>query len=186
MDIDWSHFESLLFDLTSRDVRDFAAAHLNETFYGFAFDCNSEYGNVLLCLNTEADLQRQAESYKTENPDLYADETIDDIRAGLRWNMGDWKYQDFNSKDFDKAWTSLESRVIDLCMDEEEDEETFMTPTQMQFMRSVCRVLVRLEHAHAFDCLSRTDDFKAYAADHDEGGSESWDRIAENRSASEP
>ena len=79
---------------------------------------------MLLCLNTEADLQRQAESYKTDNPDLYANETIDDIRSELRWNMGDWKYQNFNSKSFDAAWSSLESSVLDICMDEEEDEET--------------------------------------------------------------
>jgi hypothetical protein len=184
MEIDWSQFESLLFDIASLDISDFAVAHPGEVFYGFAFDCNSEYGNVLLCLNTESDLQRQAGSYKTDNPDLYANETIDDIRSELRWNMGDWKYQNFNSKSFDAAWSSLESSVLDICMDEEEDEETFMTPTQERFMNSVCRVLLRLERTHVIDSLSRTDDFKAYAADHDEDESDSWNRIAEIRAKS--
>ncbi len=177
VDVDWNQFETLLVELTTRDVAAFSATHSNETFYGFMFDCNSDYGRVLLCLNTEADLQANAEASKERS----ADALLDELPASLRWNAGDWKYQGFNSPDFDTAWEPLETIVSDICMDEEEDEETFLTPTQDRFMKSVCRVLVRLETAGAFDCLRQTENFKAYVADHDELESESWDRLASVR-----
>ena len=147
------------------------------------FDCNSVYGQILLCLNTEDDLQRQTESYKKGSLDLYADESADDIRTRLQWNAGDWKYQDFNSPNFDKTWTPFQSAVSDICDDEEKDEETFLTPTRDRFMKSVCRVLVHLENQGAFKCLDRARDFKTFVADHDEPELESWNRLAEVRAS---
>ena len=103
--------------------------------------------------------------------------TPEDEEEGLRWSLGDWKYQDFNSRDFSSGWRSFERAVLDVCMDEEEDEETFLTPTQDRFMRTVCRVLVRLQSERTFDVLNRTSDFTTYVADHDESDEDSWARL---------
>ncbi|MBT4867623.1 MAG: DUF4303 domain-containing protein [Planctomycetaceae bacterium] len=186
MDIDWNQFETLLAELTTREVEAFAASHATEPFYGFMFDCNSDYGQILLCLNTEAELQADAESAKEGNPDFDAEETLEGWCNSRRWNAGDWKYQGFNSTEFDDAWEPFETVVSDMCMDEEEDEDTFMTPTQDKFMKSVCRVLIRLDNTGIFDRLSKTVDFKTFVADHDELDSESWERLASVRTESAP
>ena len=177
MAIDWDAFEAQLLDSTTREIATFAAANASTPYYGFMFDCNSDYGQVLLCLNTDESLQKQAESYKTGNADLYARDTVEDIKRSLRWNAGDWEHQGFNTDSFDDDLSEFESAVSDATMDEEEDEETFMTPTQDRFMKSVCRVLLQLEQANAFDCLRRTADFQVFVADHDETDDDSWGRL---------
>ncbi len=198
MKIDWPTLEDRLFDLAAKDIARFAAAHGNETFYGFALGCNSEYGNVLLCLNTPDFLQECATEYAAHPPNQEAfddicrsiEETLgkkifsedppttpEDEEEELRWSLGDWKHQGFNSKGFESGWRSFERAVLDACTDEEEDEETFLTPTQDRFMRAACRVLVRLESEGVFDVLNRTSDFRTYVADHDESDEDSWGRL---------
>jgi hypothetical protein len=199
MDIDWQALERLLVELSKADIQRFAAEHRDETFYGFAFDCNSDYGQVLLCLNSPDDLHRAAVQYSkgdTPGKEAWAEirrklnatlglpldegpplKTPEEEEVSLRWSLGDWKYQGFNSVDFEKGWESFEEAVSEACSDEEQDEETFMTPTQDRFMRAACRAVIRLEMTGAFDALKRTADFKTYVADHDESQEDSWSRL---------
>jgi hypothetical protein len=174
--IEWSSLEGTLLRLTKADLRQFAKKHPREVFYGFAFACNSEYGEVGLCANTNELLKAQRER-PDPNATVWA---AIDSKLGLgggahaepkrisRWELGDWDYQAFNSKEFDRGWRRFASIVIKRCMDEEQDERTFMTPTQTRFMQAVCRVLVRLESDGAFDVLPRTRSFATLAMDHDE------------------
>ena len=103
----------------------------------------------------------------------------------MRWSLGDWKYQGIKSGRFDAGWNAHEQAVTDACMDEDEDEETFMTPTQQRFMKAACRVLIRLEEAQVFESLNRTADFMTYVADHDEADNDSWERLSAVRRESE-
>ena len=200
MNIDWPALEACLFRLSAREIRRFAAAHAAETFYGFMFDCNSEYGQVLLCLNTPESLRDSAVQYAT-NPPLQ--EAFDAIRRDIeekigkkifdkrtpksaeenekehRWSPGDWKYQGFNSEDFDRGWDSFESAVLEQCEEEEQDEETFMRPTQVRFMEAACRILLRLERENVFGVLNRTPDFSTLARDHDEDEADARARFEE-------
>ena len=201
MAIDWEALERALVDLSKADINKFAAKHGDETFYGFAFDCNSEYGQVLLCLNSQTQLRGMAVKYSsgdTPGQDAWAKihremnellkkhgvspsekprKTPEEEEVALRWSLGDWKYQGFNSPKFKKIWNPFEVAVSDLCTDEQEDENTFMTPTQDRFMRAACRAVIRLESEGAFAVLKRTKDFKTYVADHDELEEESWSRL---------
>jgi hypothetical protein len=198
MDIDWQALERLLVELSKADIQRFAAEHRDETFYGFAFDCESEYGQVLLCLNTPDDLHRVAVQYSKGDtpgkaawaeihrklseklgrpPEEEPRKTPEEEAVSLRWSLGDWKYQGLNTVDFEKGWESFEEAVSEACSDEEQDEETFMTPTQDSFMRAACRAVIRLEMTGAFDALIRTADFKTYVADHDEWEKDSWSRL---------
>jgi hypothetical protein len=198
MNIDWSELEDRLFDLAADDIKRFAARHPNEKYYGFALDCNSAYGNVLLCLNTPKFLWAAVSDshLPSEIKDGYtkakcsiekvlgfkvyeddSDTTPEEREKELRRSLGDWKYQGFNSDTFDSGWRSFERAVHESCVDEQEDEETFMTPSQERFMRMACRVLVRLESAGVLNTLNRTDDFKTFVADHDESDEKSWRRL---------
>ena len=42
-----------LLQFTCEKTAAFLAEHPSETFYAFAYDCNTEYGQVSLCLNSE-------------------------------------------------------------------------------------------------------------------------------------
>ncbi len=204
MKIDWNELENCLFNITVDAINQFASSHQDETFYGFAFDCNSEYGNVLLCFNTPESLrQRSIEYADNSTQPSWFDQVNRDIEEKLgkkifdepeqttpeeeakelRWSLGDWKYQDFSwdSEILESGWDSFEQAVLDQCSEEqendEEDEETFMTPVQEKFMLSMCRVLIRLEGSKVFNTLKLTADFKVYVADHDEWEKESWSRL---------
>jgi hypothetical protein len=174
--IEWDSLERTLWRLSKAELRRFAKKHAREAFYGFAFDCNSEYGEVGLCANTNELLKAQREA-PDPNKGVWAaidrtlglgGESLAKPRRMSRWELGDWDYQAFNSKAFDRNWRPFQSIVTDQCMGEEEDERTFMTPTQTRFMEAVCRVLVRLERDGAFDVLRRTANFSTLAVDHDE------------------
>lgn len=183
--IDWPLLKRTLARLTMADLAAFARKHALERFYGFAFDCNSEYGEIGLCANTKQLLKVQRERpdpnaayWALLNKKLgFREELPTKKRRQSRWELGDWDYQWFNSKMFDREWRPFQSAVIKLCMDEEEDNRTFMTPTQTCFMEAVCEVLVRLERNGAFDVLRRTADFSTLAMDHDESESRARARL---------
>lgn len=187
--IDWSTLESTLFDLALADIAAFAKGHAAEVFYGFAFDCNADYGQAMPCLNTTEFHQAAIEgrnlpaeivaSYEQWRKQLGLPAGTTPS-AELRWSLGDWKYQDFSSSAFKTAWERFERQVHDAAFPdvgyaEEKNEQD--RDTQERFLESVCRVVVRLEKQNAFDGLKRTDDFRTYVADHDEDEEESWERL---------
>jgi Domain of unknown function (DUF4303) len=182
--INWDSLERTLFRLTKMNLREFAKNHAGETFYGFAFDCNSEYGEVGLCANTNRLLNVQraapdpnAEFWASLDKKLGLGGSSAAGRRKSRWELGDWHYQGFNSKAFERGWRQFQTAVIKRCMVEEEDEETFMTPTQSRFMEAACRVLIRLERDGSFDVLKRTANFATLAMDHDESESDARARL---------
>ena len=134
--IDWDSLERTLLRLAEVDVREFARKHPHETFYGFAFDCNSEYGEVGLCVNTTGLLKVQRAA---PNPNAAFFASLDkklgfNVSSAAksrksRWELGDWGYQGFNSKAFDKQWRRYQTAVTKRCIVEEQDERTFLRPT---------------------------------------------------------
>jgi hypothetical protein len=187
--IDWSSLERTLFRLATADLRQFAKKHPREEFYGFAFDCNSQYGEVGLCANTNELLKAQRAA---PDPNAAFWASLDKklgLRGGSpatkqrpsRWDLGDWDYQGFNTTAFDRNWRRFQSTITKRCAEEEQDQRTFMTPTQARFMEAVCRVLVRLERGGAFDVLQRTRNFSTLAMDHDESESMARARLKRMR-----
>jgi len=183
--IDWEALERTLFRLTRSELRDFAKKHAQEVFYGFAFDCNSAYGEVGLCANTKQLLKAQrravdpnAAFFASLDKKLrLANTASPSLRRESRWHLGDWDYQAFSRKRFDRSWRRFEAVLAKTCETEEEDRRSAMKPTQKRFMESVCRVLVRLERVGAFDLLRRTGDFSTLAMDHDESESTARARL---------
>jgi hypothetical protein len=149
--------------------------HRNEEFYGFIFDCNADYSEVLLCLNTEAELSEWSErNYPTYSQD--------DRDRHLRWNAGDWKYQGFNSTEPDlekvwqEGWQHIEQQVQDSWLEQNDDTDP-EDDVATKFMVSVCVVLIKLERANVFNCLSRTPGFRTFVSDHDESLEDAWERL---------
>jgi hypothetical protein len=171
----WTLFQETLFLLAEDCIRRFASSHEDEEFYGFIFDCNADYGEILLCLNTEAELREWSE----RNYPTYSEDERDRL---LRWNAGDWKYQGFNSTEPDiekvwqQGWQHIEQQVQDAYLDQADDidPEDDVTTT---FMVSVCMVLIKLERANVFKYLSRTPGFRTLVSDHDESLGDAWERL---------
>jgi len=183
--------EQALYQITERELAAFATRHENVRFYGFAFDCNADYGEVLLCLNDEASLKVHAEESKRKparpflpkfdqmrekygiTPKaLYEGWGVEKIMEEFRWNPGDWQYQGFFNCSDDPAWGG----VADTIEDEIEDDKD-----REPFLESVCRVLIKLESDHIFDCLDRTENFRGLVTDHDESIERAWDRLTRIR-----
>jgi hypothetical protein len=183
--IAWDSLERTLLRLSTAELRRFAKKHPKEAFYGFAFDCNSEYGEVGLCANTNELLKAQRAA-SDPNAAFWASL---DKKLGLgggspptkqrksRWDLGGWDYQGFNTTAFNRVWRQFQSAVTKQCEGEEEDAHTFMTPTQARFMEAACRVLVRLKRGGAFDILQRTRNFATLAIDHEESESMARTRL---------
>jgi uncharacterized protein DUF4303 len=165
----WKRVEDELYGASVDALESFARDHPGETYYGFMFDCNADYGEVLLCLNTEEDLaERSRRHYPT-----YSQGEID---AELRWNPGDWRYQGFNTtppyaEAWDARWSAPQETIASARLVGEEDE------VNEEFLTTVCRVLVRMERNGVFDCLVRDNRFKVFVSDHDEAPEDAGTRL---------
>ena len=171
--MNWKKVEGTLLDASVTALHAFAHDHAAETFYGFCFDVNADYGEVLLSLNTEDDLVAWAERTYPTYPQREIDST-------LRWNVGDWKYHGFNTdkpyaEAWDKAWEETQDALHDAYLDDESAE------VPEHFLQSVCRVLIDLERKDAFAPLARTERFKTLVTDHDEPIEDAWARLLKVR-----
>jgi hypothetical protein len=174
MSIDWLQLQGRLYELCVDSLRHFADEHADESFYGFAFDCNADYGDVLLCLNTEEEFRKSSREFPDE-PQEWLD-------TELRWGPGDWKYQGFNT-DFDDSsqrfadgWKSYRAQISDDTVAQFHSRDALSTATL--FVESVCLVLIRMEHDNIFSCLQRSGNFEVFVCDHDESFEASRQRLA--------
>jgi len=160
---DLTILETVLLDLSKSSLASFADEHRDEVFYAFGFDCNADYGDVLLCLNTESDFAKTSQEYIAKWS--YGPKEL----AELRRNFGDWKYQGFNCEQsvWIEAWKPHADAIERyLFSDElaEEDREIFIE----DFLLMVCRVLVHLERSGALAKLPKDAGFFTQVMDHDE------------------
>src|SRR5262249_38448301 len=158
MEVDWGHFEEVVFRSASQVLRDFSAQHANEVFYGFFLDCNATYFEILGHLNTEELLREKANASKREYPDLYQKVSIEALIDELRWSGGDWGYfQLVNACGQDDAFDQLVAAMIRHFTLERRGSDTSVYEN---FLEMACRVAVRLERGNAFDGLLRTPGFR--------------------------
>ena len=167
----WTAVEKTLYDASLAALTRFAAEHLAERFYGFIFDVNADYGEVLLCLNTESALAEWARTH-------YPEYSTAKVEEQLRWNAGDWEYQGFNtdepySNEWEKSWSETKDRIAVAALEDDDVCE--------EFLESVCRVLIRLERSPAFLRIQREAHFKTLVSDHDEDLEDSRERLARIR-----
>jgi hypothetical protein len=167
--VNWRKVEQRLRGASVEALRAFARDHPEETFYGFCFDVNADYGEVNLSLNTEEDLAATAARH-------YPGYSQREIDGRLRWSSGDWKYPGFNSdppyaKAWEAAWGEAQETIHDAAIDDDGDG------VPERFLESVCVVLVAMEEHGELEPLSRAEGFKTLVADHDESIEDSWARL---------
>lgn len=173
--MDWRKVERRLLGASTSALERFAKDHPAESFYGFIFDCNEDYGEVFMCLNTEADLAEHA---------ARSNYSQRDVEKWLRWNAGDWKYHGFNTEPpcaeaWEKAWSATQDAIHSAFLDDEDEEED----VPEHFLECVCRVLIAMERDGAFDRLTRDPGFKTLVGGHDEPIEDSWRRLLAIRNA---
>ena len=171
--MNWSVVEEKLYTASTAALDSFLREHPAERFYGFIFDVNADYGEVLLCLNTEAALHQWATSH-------YPSWSSPEVDRKLRWNAGDWEYQGFNnetpsSAQWEQTWSEVQESIASASLDDDDISE--------RFLESVCRVLLRLERSQEFLRINREPHFRTLVSDHDEDLQDSWARLERVRAA---
>jgi len=179
--IDWHCVEDELVTLAEEQIQAFAASHASESFYGFGFDCDSNEGQVLLCLNSRAAQIEAAQQTLSRHPDLYQGESEQEVARSIEWGFGDWKYQGFNlrSKTWSKRWRRVEILVGNaLNMLGMNRKAKAMQELRESFMEMACRALHRVGSSRSITMLRRDSDFRTLCADHDEGPEDGFTRMA--------
>jgi hypothetical protein len=172
--------EDILFSLSIKTIQLFAQTHKEEKFYGFGFDVNVDYGEVLLCFNTEEDFQKIAKDYIEKWN--YSEEDIEQ----LRMNFGDWKYQGVNlDLDYIKDWSlwsnykkdiqSYFSSLFDMYESNKAIEES--QKFSELFLECIIHVLIRLENNGVFNLINRENNFITLVINHDEDEDEFMERM---------
>ena len=81
--------------LLIHDMEKFLHTHSDLQFYALAFDCNAEYANFLVCMNTIEEFEKTLQWYQKKYETYDQEENILD----LRYNPGDWEYTDISQVD---------------------------------------------------------------------------------------
>ena len=146
-------------------ITDFLLQNPELVYYAFALDCESAYGNVNLCFNTEEAFYKTLNEYQAgAYSSLYQDR---ESLYELKYNTGDWKYQCFNSIDL-----YSEGELASIYGDDYELwSEEFMllcSKTLIEFLKSDC-----------YNSIPKTDNFKVICINHDEDFFDSEERLKE-------
>jgi hypothetical protein len=152
----WTEYEATLYKGLHEAVNRIIEKYPNIQFYGMCIDCNAEYGQVLLHLNTETDI-------RNNNKEEY-------------WDVGDWKYFDLmdelqeKDKFFDIAWKKHEDYITKNMFKDD-------TPPTDDFMAMIAKVANDLGNSEAIKTLNKTEKFRIVAVDHDEDIEEGYERM---------
>ena len=149
----------------SNDTEEFLAAHPELKFYSVGLDCNSEYGTMLLCFNTQEEFEKTL--FKYQNGD-FADsyQTAEEI-LDLKFNTGDWEYQDV---------ASYQVFSSDELMAMFGDDIDSLIECMMDFNYRVLKAFVATK---AFNLIPKTADFQPICIDHEDDVLEALERTKE-------
>ena len=99
-----------------RDMEKFLRAHSNLQFYALAFDCNAEYANFLVCMNTTCLLYTSQEAEETAKERWMLLLQLDTIECDdFELMFGDCGHiyfyitkEDLKARRFDNIWLILQ------------------------------------------------------------------------------
>ena len=168
MGIDWVKIQDELFVLSKAEIDSFVMECTETDIYGFGFDCNADYGTVLLCFNSEKEFLNSCKGFPNESKVW--------LQTKLRWNTGDWKYQGINSDQFNARWLPYEREIHKQVIEQWMARD--LQSAASMFLNSVCEVLVRLENWGGLRRLNQTESIRLFAGDESEDVAVSWERLA--------
>lgn len=150
-----------LLDFTIAGVDKFLQEHPDMDFYAFAYDCNVEYAEVNLCFNTEDDFAKTLSGYqKGKYADCY--QTKEEIEE-LKYNTGDWDYQCF-----DTIYLFSNEEIDDILSEIPEGDDVQLNKFFDEILELISEALVDFTKSEVYNNIPKTNDFIAYAIDHDE------------------
>lgn len=160
---DWREIEERLLFQARGAIDEIARTAPDEEFYGFYMDGNPETGHVCLGMNSEEALRRQIVWYRTRWPDRYS--AVDDalLADELRWNRGDWHYQDLAGDGWTEIASALRTAIAHRADDGGPDADAVVADAAARVRELIRRVVLRLEQSGAFDQLKRTPAFRCLA-----------------------
>ena len=162
-DMNEQQLKQAVVDFAVRGVEQFLQEHPGLEFYAFAFDCNAEYGEVNLCLNTEADfeetLRKLQASAKSESYSTGDYQSAGEIR-GVRYNTGNWEYQCFDT--------------MYAFPDQQGELSRKMAKRMLTLFQEALRDFTRTE---AYQKIPKTPGFLVYCIDHDEDVDDALRRV---------
>lgn len=149
----------------SDDTKDFLEENPDLTFYSVGLDCNSEYGTVMLCFNTDEDFQKSLAHYaQGEYADMY--ETPEDI-LDLRFNTGDWEYQDVASYQ-----VFSEQELSQMFEDDLDSQIECMMDFNYQALKAFTQ-------SPSYQLIPKSKDFQPICIDHEDDVLEALERSKE-------
>ena len=148
---------------TEEEVAEFIAEHNNQTFYAFAYDVNPQTHGIYLSFNTEEAYQESLESY--QNGDYAFLYQTDDQKRRLKYNPGDWKYQNFVSIEF--IYEAKIKELFDVVLNKEIDD----------LLNFAEQALVDFRKTEVYNSIPKDKDFIAFCIDHDEDELEAIKRV---------
>ena len=155
-----AEIQQQLLQFTCEKTADFLAKHPGETFYAFAYDCNTEYGQVSLCLNGEEFFQKSLSRSQAKFSEYYSSE--EDIHE-YRYNTGNWQYQCFDTFTF---MEEADINDIQNQIDGSNIDEWFSLIGEFRVM---CRETMRqFVSSNVFRQIPKATGFLAYSIDHEE------------------
>jgi hypothetical protein len=158
--IDYEKVKQAILNFATQGIEQFLQKHPGCEFYAFAFDCNAEYAEINLCLNTEVNFEKTLEKYKAEYPESYR--SAEDVRA-LKYNTGDWEYQCFDTM---YVFNDEELNAIFQAMPED-DYQTWQNFVE-HLLVIFTEALKIFTQSVAYQKITKTSDFIAFCVDHDE------------------
>lgn len=149
-----------LLEFTIEGVEHFLKEHPELEFYAFAYDCNAEYAEVSLCLNTIEDFEETLQRYQQGDTEYY--QTIEQINA-LKFNTGDWKYQCF-----DTIYILDDQQLNDIYNQLPNDNGQSWHAFIESLMQLFSECILEFSQTATYKAIPKTPDFLVYTMDHDE------------------
>ena len=177
--IDWKELENRLVGLTDQILSGFSKKHEGETFYGLAFDCNSESGEILVCLNTREGQIEVAGQF--EGTKLYREKSISEIAAELEWDLGGWKYHAINlgNRRWESSWGPVQMQITNAT-------NIYLNSRNVSayrllrdsFMSVASSALLKASRGDSVASLKKDAAFRVLSTDESEGPTEGFQRLS--------
>lgn len=157
MYFDREKIKQQLLEFTIQGVEKFLKQYPELEFYAFAYDCNAEYAEVGLCLNTIECFEETLQRYQHGYAEHY--QTVEQIND-LKFSMGDWEFLGFDMffvQQIDDIYNQLPK-------DDDQSKNEFIESVMILFSE----VILEFTQTETYKAIPKTPDFIAYAMDHDE------------------
>jgi len=159
-----------IIDFAVQGVENFLKENLDLEFYAFAFDCNAEYAEVNLCLNTESDFQETLKDYQNGKYSKYykSEQEIKD----LKFNTGDWEYQCF-----DTLYIFTDKELTEIFNELPDDDYKSWKEFVNNLLELCTESLVEFTKTETYKRIPKSKDFVAFCIDHNEDFEQAMKRL---------